>query len=138
VGEFNCSQGSLTSPAALAALRDLPNTNPALHAELTGQTSAPEEIDKEDLFSKADEELTYNDESDVPVEVVIGHVTSRGLDKLPAGFTVTEDGDLARNGGAEDAEVDVLVDTLPLSLRRGKRTTKSTSRFGGDSAWEEH
>ncbi|KAJ6523242.1 hypothetical protein DFH09DRAFT_1330120 [Mycena vulgaris] len=136
-GEFNCSQASLTSPAALAALRELPKTNPALHLELTGQTHPTIEIDKEDLFSK-DEENLYNDESDVPVEVVINHVTSRGAAALPAGFATTDDGSIARIGAAEDTELDVNVDDLPLAVRRPKRSEKKVARFGGEGAWEEY
>ncbi|KAJ6619298.1 hypothetical protein B0H10DRAFT_1946954 [Mycena sp. CBHHK59/15] len=65
-GPFNCLQASLTSLAALAALRDLPKTNPALYLELTSLTAPPNEIENGDLFSKDEEDLTYNDESDVP------------------------------------------------------------------------
>ncbi|KAJ6628212.1 hypothetical protein B0H10DRAFT_1940757 [Mycena sp. CBHHK59/15] len=89
VGQFNCSQASLTSLEALAVLLELPHTNPALHLELTGSMPPPEEIENEELFSTADEELTYNDESDVPVQVVIDHVLSRGLGDLPVGFAIT-------------------------------------------------
>jgi hypothetical protein len=36
VGEFNLSQASLTSPAALTALWQLANTNTTLYHEITG------------------------------------------------------------------------------------------------------
>ncbi|KAJ6590815.1 hypothetical protein B0H10DRAFT_2197604 [Mycena sp. CBHHK59/15] len=85
---------SLTSPAALAALRDLPKTNPTLHLELTGLTTPPEEIENEDLFSKDEEDLTYNDESDVLAQVVINHVVSRGAADLPDGFKLDSDKNL--------------------------------------------
>ncbi|KAJ7830292.1 hypothetical protein B0H14DRAFT_3464892 [Mycena olivaceomarginata] len=125
VGQFNFSQASLTSPAALAALRDLPNTNPALHLELTGASKPTEDVIEERVFEEEEEDC-YNDESDVPVDVMISHVIPR----------VTEDGSLIRNGAAEDPEIDVAADDLPLSVRRGKRSGKKKhivqwGRLGG-------
>ncbi|KAJ7702622.1 hypothetical protein B0H16DRAFT_1748176 [Mycena metata] len=133
-GEFNCSQESLTSPAALAALRDLPNTNPALYAEFMGTLAPVEDLFEENIF--APEEENFNDESDVPVDVVIDHVINRGLSNLPPGFSVAEDGSVVRNGAAEDDELNIEVDDLPLSLRRPKRVDKKNTRYGDD--WEEH
>ncbi|KAJ7697349.1 hypothetical protein B0H17DRAFT_1130339 [Mycena rosella] len=49
-------------------------------------------------------------------------------------------GSLTRNGGAEGTELvlvlDQSVDSLPLALWRPKRTTKTTTHYGGDEAWE--
>ncbi|KAJ7668196.1 hypothetical protein B0H17DRAFT_1142545 [Mycena rosella] len=49
-------------------------------------------------------------------------------------------GSLMRNGRAEGTELvlvlDQSVDSLPLALRRPKRTTKTTTHYGGDEAWE--
>ncbi|KAJ7731757.1 hypothetical protein B0H16DRAFT_1733125 [Mycena metata] len=125
---------SLTSPAALAVLRDLPNTNPALYAELMGNLAPAEDTFEENLF--APEEEDFNDESDIPVDVVIDHVINRGLRNLPPGFAIAEDGSIIRNGAAEDDELNIEVDDLPLSLRRPKRTDKKNTRYGDD--WEEH
>ncbi|KAJ6613210.1 hypothetical protein B0H10DRAFT_2274991 [Mycena sp. CBHHK59/15] len=137
VGPFNCSQASLTSPAALATLHDLPKTNPTLHLELTGLTTPPEEIENEDLFSKDEEDLTYNDESDVPVQVVITHIVSHSAADLPDGFKLDSDKNLVRIGAVEDVDLDVIVDDLPLALSRSKRTIKKPSQFR-DIMWEEH
>jgi hypothetical protein len=134
VGQFNCSQSSLTSQAALAALRDLPNTNPALYLELSGSTKLPEEIDKGDLFSANDEAFDYNDESDVTVNVVVDHVMSGGVG-APAGFALTDDGSLIRNGAAEDSEVNV-IDDLPLAVRP-RRGEKKNTLYHAD-IWEEY
>ncbi|KAJ7200610.1 hypothetical protein GGX14DRAFT_372060 [Mycena pura] len=135
VGEFNCSQESLKSPAALAALRDLPKTDPALYAELT-QTSEPEAAPtEEDLFDSDEEDNDFNDESDIPVDVVISHVMAR-VPNLPAGFALAEDGSIVRNGVAEDAELDIVVNDLPLSVRRTRRAAKPNRAYGND--WEEH
>ncbi|KAJ6591916.1 hypothetical protein B0H10DRAFT_2233171 [Mycena sp. CBHHK59/15] len=105
---------------------------------LTGEAEAREEIVNQDLFAENEEDLTYNDESDVPIEVLINHVTSGGVAPLPDGFVVGEDGDLARNGAAEDLELDVVADDLPLAVRRPKRATKAPTQYGGDEMWEEH
>ncbi|KAJ6535895.1 hypothetical protein B0H10DRAFT_2246472 [Mycena sp. CBHHK59/15] len=104
---------------------------------LTGEAEAREEIVNQDLFAENEEDLTYNDESDVPIEVLINHVTSGGVAPLPDGFVVGEDGDLARNGAAEDLELDVVADDLPLAVRRPKRATKAPTQYGGDEMWEE-
>jgi hypothetical protein len=47
-----------------------------------------------------------------------------------------EDGDLARNGVAENAELDVVVADLPLG--RGQRQKKKPKLPGGDDMWEAH
>ncbi|KAF7371625.1 DDE superfamily endonuclease [Mycena venus] len=134
-GPFNRSQASLASPAALAALRDLPNTNPTLHAELNGLSTPAEDVVQKNLFSKNEESYDYNDESDVPVDIVIGYVMLRGLDALPTGFAVAEDGGIVRNGTAEDTEVDVAADDLPLAVRRPKRVLQANTSYSGKE-WE--
>jgi hypothetical protein len=48
VGEFNLSQASLTSPAALTALRQLANTNTALYHENTGGNTVTEAAKNEE------------------------------------------------------------------------------------------
>ncbi|KAJ7197961.1 hypothetical protein GGX14DRAFT_402280 [Mycena pura] len=56
----------------------------------------------------------FNDESDIPVDMVINHVMAR-VPNFPAGFALAEDGSIVRNGVAEDAELDIVVDDFPLS-----------------------
>ncbi len=70
MGNFNQFQASLTLPEALAALRDLPRSNPALYAELTSGD------DKGILLSTTVKEPVFTsdsveDECDIPVEVVV-------------------------------------------------------------------
>lgn len=89
---------------------------------------------EEDLFG-SDEDHEFNDESDVPVDVVIKHVIAR-VPNLPAGFVLAEDGSIVRNGVAEDADLDIAVDDLPLSVRRSQRSAKPNPHFGDD--WEGH
>ncbi|KAJ6606771.1 hypothetical protein B0H10DRAFT_1956858 [Mycena sp. CBHHK59/15] len=96
------------------------------------------ELILKDLFAENEEDLTYNDESDVPIEVLINHVTSGGVAPLPDGFVVGEDGDLARNEASEDPELDVVADDLPLAVRRGEACNQSTHPVRGDEMWEEH
>ncbi|KAJ6605749.1 hypothetical protein B0H10DRAFT_1957087 [Mycena sp. CBHHK59/15] len=140
VGPFNCSHASLTSSSGAASTKSggavsMDHNVGAIAGTVLG---AREEIVNEDLFAENEEDLTYNDESDVLIEVLINHVTSGGVAPLPDGFVVGEDGDLARNGAAEDPEVDVVADDLPLAVRRPKRATKAPTQYGGDEMWEEH
>ncbi|KAF8185250.1 hypothetical protein K438DRAFT_1765899 [Mycena galopus ATCC 62051] len=136
-GRFNLSQASLTSSEALAALRDLPNTNPALHQELTAPRVMPGDTEIEELLFPQDNEVLHDDESDIPLEVLINHVETGNSSKLPDGFVVDEAGNLARDGVVEDTELNVVADALPLAVRRGKRSTKAPNPFGGKDMWEE-
>ncbi|KAJ6561032.1 hypothetical protein B0H10DRAFT_2240114 [Mycena sp. CBHHK59/15] len=137
VGTFNCSHASLTSSAASTALRELPQTNRALHLGLTGEREMREEIVNEDLFAENEEDLTYNDESGIPIAVLVKHVVSGGLAALPEGFMVAEDGNLARNGAAEDSELNVNAEDLLLTVRRPKRSAKAPRQYGGHEMWEQ-
>ncbi|KAF8185627.1 hypothetical protein K438DRAFT_1765849 [Mycena galopus ATCC 62051] len=123
-GPFNLSHVSLTSPEALAALRDLPNKNPALHQELTAARVMPGNTEVEELPFPSDHQMPYDDESDVPLE-------------LPDGFAVDEAGNLARDGVVEDTELDIVANDLPLAARRRKRSTKAPNPYGGKDMWEE-
>ncbi|KAJ7843888.1 hypothetical protein B0H14DRAFT_2585474 [Mycena olivaceomarginata] len=78
------------------------------------------------------ENLPYDDESDVPLEVLINHVQSGGTAAVPDGFAVDDEGNLARNGTVEDTELDVVADDLPLAVRRLKRDTKVPVPHGGE------
>ncbi|KAJ7835472.1 hypothetical protein B0H13DRAFT_1913553 [Mycena leptocephala] len=106
---------------------------------LTGESVVREELINEDLFPEDDED-PYNDESDVPLDVVINHVISGGVAPLPKGFLLGADGNLARNRVVENAELDVVVEDLPLAQRRPKSTAKAPkfNFHGGDDMWEEH
>ena len=83
VGEYNLPQTSLTSAAALTALRELPQTNAELHHEITGQVAARNaEAETEADFS--DEEGNTDDYgSDIPVDVIISHIISGGTVAIP-------------------------------------------------------
>jgi hypothetical protein len=123
----------MTSPEALAALRRLPEVNPELHksflrgrSEATGDEPDPDP-EKNDL----------DDDSCVPVPVVIDHIVSEGTVQTP-GFGVDEDGNLVRTGEAEailDAEA--IVDECgnngdkagPAVFGRGHRKKATSTRY---------
>jgi len=80
VGNFNCSHDSLTSVEALAALRELPQTNPALHeALLQDRTETAGETEPE---FEDDTCWDGDDDGDVPVAVVVTHVVSETQKEL--------------------------------------------------------
>ncbi|KAJ7884459.1 hypothetical protein B0H13DRAFT_1889956 [Mycena leptocephala] len=55
----------------------------------------------------------------------------------PAGFALTDDGSLIRHGAAEDSEVNVVIDDLPLAVRRPRRGEKKNTLYHAD-IWEEY
>ncbi|KAJ7753269.1 hypothetical protein B0H16DRAFT_1723303 [Mycena metata] len=139
VGEWNLSQASLTSPAALAALRELCTTNPTLYDALN-QTSTSTVIVGGEIEEPAFPTNVYDD-CDVPLDVVADAVASGGSD-IAANFTVGEDGGVARSrnaeaSDAEDEESDLEVDSEPVALGRGQRKKFVARRYQGP-AWEEH
>jgi hypothetical protein len=95
VGNWNLSQASLTSPEALAGLRELRTTNPTLHAALTQTIELSEETDNgdgDDPFQGAD----VYDDCDIPLAVVSDHLLSGG--SLAANFVVGVEGGITRCG----------------------------------------
>ena len=131
VGEFNLSQASLTSAEALTALRELLRTNPALHKEFTGEEKVMT-IDEGDELEFS-EDCDHDDESDIPIDVVVNHVLSEGSTPI-AGFVVDDEGGLTRTGSAEDSDVeengelDNKVDVevpVVIQLGRGHRIKRS-------------
>ncbi|KAF8144611.1 hypothetical protein K438DRAFT_1782680 [Mycena galopus ATCC 62051] len=126
---FNSSHASLTSPEVLVALRDLPNKIPALHQELTAARVMPGDTEVEELPFPLDDQMPYNDESDVPLKVLINHVKAGNSSKLPDRFAVDEAGNLARYGVAEDTELDIVANDLPLAVRHRKRSTKAPNPY---------
>ncbi|KAJ6618557.1 hypothetical protein B0H10DRAFT_2217522 [Mycena sp. CBHHK59/15] len=92
VGPWNLSQASLTSPEALAGLRELRTTNPALHAALmqttgTDPTPADSTADADDDDDPY-QELDVYDDCDIPLDVVSGHLLS-GRASVAANFAST-------------------------------------------------
>jgi hypothetical protein len=144
VGDCNLSQTSLTSAAALTALRELPQTNAELYREITGQTAircTQAEAQTEADFS--DEEGDSNDYgSDIPVDVIISDIISEGTIATP-GFETDSAGVIVRNGAAEETEVaedelkeDVCASGGVSPLGRGRRAKIGSTRYGAE--WEGH
>jgi hypothetical protein len=148
IGEFNMSQGSLTSPAALAALRSLPKDNPRLYGELS-QTTVEKDEAEDDLIvasagvsSDVGEEPYSNlfyDDCDVPVDVVVAHIAS-GSTTVADNFVVAADSGIVRAGNAEnsDAEEEAAVFVAaPVNIGRGQCKKFGSKRYD-DAAWEGH
>ena len=134
VGNFKLSQQSLTSPEALAALRELPKSNPALYREFVGLDEPVEEPvgESEDEFSD-----DVEDASDIPVDVVSTLVTS-GSTHLEEGFRIDDEGCVVRVAEVEDAEAGEEAVAEPEPVGRGHRKKKATVPWGGVAVWERH
>lgn len=153
-GDFNLSHASLTSQAALTALRDLPVTNPTLYAEFTQAKARDlaQKLAKEDAEPDFSDKLNdlddgfYDDGSDIPMADLIQHLISDPTDDTQPSnqlLHVTSVGDLQRRSVVEDAEVeavDVPVEAVvedPLARGRGMQKKMKTKPFGGsDWAWD--
>ena len=108
VGEFNLSHTSLTSVAALTALRELPNTNPTLYHEISGIGNELAGNVEENFDGIEDEPM---DGSNIPVEVIIAQIVDNGCVRVE-GFKVGDEGSVVRTGVAEETEM-VPVDATP-------------------------
>jgi hypothetical protein len=136
IGPWNLSHALLTSPEALAGLRELRTTNPTLHSALT-QTNAADPIRADDVEQEVYLESNVYDDCDIPLDVVSDHLLSGGS-SIADNFVVGNDGGIARSGNAEasDAEADE-PDDEPVVLGRGQRKKIVAQRYQG-LAWEEH
>jgi hypothetical protein len=131
-GDFNLSHTSLTSAPALAALRELPVTNPTLHQEIsTGKTNTKDDLDDEPAFSIE----TPDNSCDIPINIVRSTVMSDGVVSAD-GFAIDDEGGIIRTGVAEETEGDEGARASPVELGRGRRTKTGTTKYG--SEWEEH
>ncbi|KAJ6549874.1 hypothetical protein B0H19DRAFT_1159936 [Mycena capillaripes] len=128
IGNWNRSQASLTSPEALAGLRELRTTNPALHAALTHEQPADDGDDGDDPYPGVD----VYDDCDIPLEVVLGHLSSGGSG-IADNFAVGDDGGITRSGNAEASD----AEDEPVVLGRGQRKKTVARRYQGP-IWEEH
>ncbi|KAF8068571.1 hypothetical protein FPV67DRAFT_1448488 [Lyophyllum atratum] len=144
IGDFNLSHASLTSPQALAALRNLSKTDRDFLAEL----EAIDDDDDESLAPVADADEApfsadpFEDSSDVPLDVVLDFVTMDGT-VVADGFGTNEDGNIIRSGNGEDSEaeaedVSAAAVPVPVALGRGNRVRKTPKLFGGSGLWEGH
>ncbi|KAH9971063.1 hypothetical protein BJV74DRAFT_889431 [Russula compacta] len=130
VGNFNCSQASLTSLDALTALRNLPKSNPTLYKQFTGKCEDIPTADGEEepTFFEGEE---IDDDSDIPMEVIRSQVMENGLGQ---GFETNEEGQIERNGIAEDIEAKITILAV-LLMGCGQRTKTASTWY--TSAWEQ-
>jgi hypothetical protein len=102
MGEFNCSQESMTSAGALAALQELPHTNPTLHSALEQVRSEPvssePDFEEDPAFQEGE-----GDDVEVPVTVVVSHVVSEAT-MIAEGYGVDDNGRLAWMGETDEIE----------------------------------
>lgn len=133
LSEFNLSDTSLTSVAALTALRELPNTNPTLYHEISGKSDEPTGNAEKDFDEIDDEPM---DGSDIPVEVIIAQVIDNSLVE---GFKVSDEGSVVRIGVAEETEVVLADETVggDVTLGRGHRTKVVNTKYNS-AMWEQH
>jgi len=136
-GDFNLSHASLTSAAALSALRELPTTNPALHHTFSLGKTNQTTVDDEPAFP--DDDGGINDGCDIPVDVVQSVVMSEGI-VAKNGFALDSEGNIVRTGIAEDVEEIIELEELEVvqstELGRGRRAKTGSRKYGAD--WEEH
>ncbi|KAJ6456514.1 hypothetical protein C8R45DRAFT_580223, partial [Mycena sanguinolenta] len=134
VGNWNLSYASLTSPEALAGLRNLRTTNPTLHAALT-QTSDLAVVEGAEEEAYANREVY--DDCDVPLSIVSAHLSAHGS-SVETNFAVGDDGGITRSGNAETSEAEDEEDDMPPPvLGRGQRKRVPARRYQGP-VWEEH
>lgn len=151
IGDFNLSHSSLTSSAALTALRELPTTNISLYHEITSQTATSQTVNLDDTepdFGN-DDETAIEEGSDIPVDVIVSHIVTGNVGADASGFMVGNDGVVVRNGAAEGIDSDgqalanqllssarAPVNEVPIALGRGLRAKTGSNRYGAD--WEQH
>jgi len=133
IGDFNCSQESLISGEALAALRDLLRTNPDLHKEITGQEE-PEQTGEDESTFSLDHELL--DDTDIPTDVVIDHVVSDGK-QVEQGFMVDGNGMVTRDSVAEELEMGDAGNDAEAVCGHGQCVRTKRTLFGGNHMWED-
>ena len=115
----------MTSPEALAALRELPKSNPPLYRELVGLDEPVEEpVRSEDEFSD-----DVEDASDIPVDVVLALVAS-GSTHVEEGFKIDDEGCVVRVAEVENAEAGEEA-AEPEPVGHGHRKKKATVPWGG-------
>ena len=133
IGDFNCSQESLTFREALAVLCNLSRTNPDLHKEITGQEES-EPTGKEESTFSLDHELL--DDTNIPTNVVIDHVVSDEK-QVEWGFMVDGNGMVMRDSVAEELEMGDAGNDAEAVCVRGQHVRTKQTLFSGKHMWED-
>ena len=139
VGEFDCSQESLTSRQALAMLCELQRMNLELYNKITSQEVPTLSGDEEPTFSA---HADLSDGTDIPTDILIDHIISDGI-QVKAGFVVDAEGLVMRENIAEELEMEVAEDsdeviTMPAQVPEGcgHCMIKKCILFGSNHMWE--
>ncbi|KAJ6503836.1 hypothetical protein C8R45DRAFT_924177 [Mycena sanguinolenta] len=136
VGKWNLSYASLTSPEALAGLRGLRTTNPALHEALTC-TSAPDP-----QFSMMLKRHARTGRCTMPVTFLLMLWLTTcylGGSAVATNFAVAKDGGISRSGSAEasedeDGDEDEDEDAAQKSIFTALKASKIYVFTGGPSS----
>ena len=128
----------MTSVAARARLRDLKETNPDFWKELTTcENRIPSENDPQPEDIVDSENDSVEDDSDVPLRVLIQELTEK---KVRKGFAINEMGALVANSEAERFEgtsgpADGGIDNVDKGLGRGKRQKHRNRLYNSTFFW---
>ena len=136
--DFNCSHVSLVSNKALALLRNLPISDPALYEKLTYQQEPV--LDKEEPAFTDEVEQFATDDIDIPTDdILIDHLLSDGV-ALEDGYAVDERGCIVRNNLAEHVDdvhkEDAAAAAALILLGRGHRKKMKPALYGGSNMWD--
>ncbi|CAK5278831.1 unnamed protein product [Mycena citricolor] len=137
VGDFDCSQTSMTSCKALDAICKRYQSDPKLYQELTGGEDKSSDIESTDLFIGKESNNNF-DETDAPIDLVIGQVISASLKSLPNGYQMDEDSSIQCTGVAVDTEAEIDAESLPLAQYRSRQAQVASGWLGGLGMCEEH
>jgi hypothetical protein len=127
---------SLTSHEARQTLRELKTTNPELWEQLTKEPDPETHINTTEA-DEEEEEVPFEDNSDLPCEAVIAFVGG----KNPAGVKEDASGALASSALAES--IDATEEELGTVIAeadhgRGKRKQTQNKLYSLDVFWHHH
>ena len=112
---FNLSQESLTSPAALQALKQLPETDPAFWRVLMKDKVIAPDVKHPDYDGAEDDDpneensaLNYEDDHSIPSNVLRNHILH---------------GDVAEHGGLESEEGDIVPSSISETINNNAADT---------------
>jgi hypothetical protein len=135
VREWNLSFNCLTSVAARARLRNLKETDPEFWKELTSsENRVPPENDPQPEDIVDSENGSVEDDSDVPLQVLIQELTEK---KVRKGFAINDMGALVADSDAErfESTVDDGNDNVVEDLGRGKRHKHPNRLYNNNTFW---
>ena len=113
---FNLSQESLTGPAALQALKRLPETDPAFWSILMKNKATIPNVEHSDYDGAEDDDpneesaaLKYEDDHSIPSDVLRNHILH---------------GDVAQHGGLESDNGDIIPSSISETINNDAADTE--------------